>query len=326
MKILVSVAAERLSELEEWARLAQTGGIDALGIGDSPGFHETWISVTVALRATTRLRVGPVVTNFLTRHPRVTAAALRSLEELSPGRPFVGVGTGDSALAGAGLHPGGAELLRSGIGELRAGWPVASSQGVPPWRVLVAANGPKALRAGGAAADVVVSGIGISEEAVATAAALVRDGVDIGRPPEFWTVVRMAIDENRDAAIERLRPLLASGANHVFGVAAEREAVPADIRAQVDLLRSRYDYTHHGKRGANPNAELVDELGLRPYLAERFALAGPPAEVAAGLIGLANRGVDGVVIPAVGFDPARFLERLGSEVLPLLSIATAATG
>jgi alkanesulfonate monooxygenase SsuD/methylene tetrahydromethanopterin reductase-like flavin-dependent oxidoreductase (luciferase family) len=115
-------------------------------------------------------------------------------------------------------------------------------------------------------------------------------------------------------------PLLASGANHVFAVPAEMRALPEPVAAKVRELRAAYDYGAHGLPGpANPNARLVDRLGLRDVLAERFALAGPPERVAAGLRELAGLGVGGVVVPAVGLDPDALIRRLGEEVLPMLA-------
>jgi 5,10-methylenetetrahydromethanopterin reductase len=323
VKVVVSVAPTQIEQLARWAQACDSLGIDGLGLGDSPGYHETWVSVSVAASTTQRLRIGPLVTNFKTRSPSVTAAALRSVDELSGGRAFAGVGAGDSAVVGAGLAPATATDIRSGIEVLRSLWadrPEARGAG---WQILLAANGPAALRAGGALADVVLVGTGISPDAVQRARADVVSGYHAAaseRPaPELWTVVRMSIDDDPDRALMPLRPLLASGANHVFRSAAERETIPEPIAAKVTELRSRYDYSSHGRREGNPNAELVDELGLREFLGRRFALAGPPRQVAEGLSQLEGLGVSGVTIPAVGLDTELLIRRLGEEVLPRLA-------
>ena len=47
--------------------------------------------------------MGTFVTNPLTRHPAVTAGAIASINELSDGRAFLGIGTGDSAVYNVGL-------------------------------------------------------------------------------------------------------------------------------------------------------------------------------------------------------------------------------
>lgn len=323
IKITVSVAATELEQLRSWAHACDRFGITALGIGDSPAYHETWISAAVAVQSTERLRVGPVVTNFVTRSPSVTASALRSLDELSGGRAFAGVGAGDSAVAGAGMRPASVAGVRDGIDKLRSAWPAAALPGTAPWRIVLATNGPATMRLGGASADVVVAGTGISDGVVERARANIDEGARrTGRDPatvELWTVVRMSISEDADAALTELRPLLASGANHVFSSAAERALLASEPADAIGALRDRYDYSTHGRRSHNPNAELVDELGLRAFLASRFALVGSPAVIAAGLRSLERRGVGGVLVPAIGLDVDRLIRRLGEEVLPALA-------
>lgn len=57
----------------------------------------------MAAAATTRLRIGPGVTNPATRHLTVTASAAATLQRESGGRASLGIGKGDSALSQIGL-------------------------------------------------------------------------------------------------------------------------------------------------------------------------------------------------------------------------------
>lgn len=331
MQVMVSVAAERLDQIRLWAALCERHGIDALGIGDSPRYRETWVSAAVAAAATERIRIGSMVTNFVTRSPEVTAAALRAIDDLSSGRAFAGVGSGDSAVAGVGRPPARAEAVRVGIATLRREWADAAPDS-QPWRVLMAANGPRGLAVGGELADVVVSGAGITPEVIERSRTTIRAAAAAARPPASdvaaagplgrgvatWAVVRMAIDRDADAALGQLLPLLASGANHVFRVPGELELLDPATAQAVAELRANYDYASHGRADDNLNAALVDRLGLRTALGGRFALAGSPEAIARRLRALAGLGVDGIVIPAIGLDPVALIRRLGEEVLPLV--------
>ena len=81
------------------------------------------MSLTVAALETERVQIGPSVTNPLTRHPAVMASAIASLHELSGGRAFLGIGTGDSAILNLGLRPARLRALREYVGPSARCWP-----------------------------------------------------------------------------------------------------------------------------------------------------------------------------------------------------------
>src|SRR3990172_8451759 len=82
--------------LGELTRLMEAQGYDLLGMADSQSlFRETYVSLTVCALASARLRLGPTVTNPITRHPAVTASAIASLDEVSGRRAFLGRGGGE---------------------------------------------------------------------------------------------------------------------------------------------------------------------------------------------------------------------------------------
>ncbi|HJL91153.1 MAG: LLM class flavin-dependent oxidoreductase [Acidimicrobiales bacterium] len=58
--------------------------------------RDVYVTMTAILRATENLIVGPGITNPYTRHPGQTAAAIASLDEMSDGRAFLGIGAGGS--------------------------------------------------------------------------------------------------------------------------------------------------------------------------------------------------------------------------------------
>ena len=318
MKVMLTLAPDNFEALARRVRACDQFGFSALGFGDSPGYHDPYVSIALAIQHSRSLRLGPMVTNVVTRAPQVTGRALRSLDELSGGRVFAGIGAGDSALAGAKRTMETVAGMRAGIEAVRSGWRLAERPD-ERWRFVIAANGPRTLEMAAEVADVVVTGAGIDPLSLARARAIYERGAARNsRKVEMWAVVRMVVADDETAAVKELRPLLASGANHVFHSQAEMDLLPEAVRNRVQRLRERYDYEFHGQRSGNPNAELVDELDLRPYLGSRFAIAGSPARIVDGIRALAGQGVAGVVIPAVGVDTDLLIERLGREVLPAL--------
>src|ERR1700720_4421590 len=83
------------------AQAAEDAGADWLGLPDAFWWRDTWLLLAEAARATTRIEIGPMVTNPYLRHPFHTVAAVASLQELAGGRVFVGIGAGGSEVSGA---------------------------------------------------------------------------------------------------------------------------------------------------------------------------------------------------------------------------------
>ena len=97
---------ESLRDFGPLCREAEATGFEWLGVADSQSvFHELYVALTLAALETSRIRLGPLVTNPQTRHLVVTASAMASLDELSGGRVALGLGSGDSAIYTLGAPP-----------------------------------------------------------------------------------------------------------------------------------------------------------------------------------------------------------------------------
>ncbi len=116
---------ESLRGFGELCTEAEAHGFDWLGVADSQSvFRELYVALTLAALHTRRMRLGPLVTNPLTRHLVVTASAISSVDELSGGRAVLGVGSGDSALYTIGAPPATLAGLEDSVltlGRLTAG-------------------------------------------------------------------------------------------------------------------------------------------------------------------------------------------------------------
>src|SRR5215468_9849633 len=81
------------------ARLVEEMGFASLVFPDSQNLApEVWGQLMLAATATTRLRLGPGVSNSVTRDPAVTASAALSLQVESEGRAVLALGRGDSSV------------------------------------------------------------------------------------------------------------------------------------------------------------------------------------------------------------------------------------
>jgi 5,10-methylenetetrahydromethanopterin reductase len=107
-EIWASATNNSVDTIEPQAERAEAAGFDGMFYSDSQNIRmECWVALTVAAKVTSRIKLGPFVTNSVTRHPAVTASAAATLQEVSKGRVLLVIGRGDSALAhlGFGVAP-----------------------------------------------------------------------------------------------------------------------------------------------------------------------------------------------------------------------------
>src|SRR5690242_15726202 len=81
-------------------------GYDSVWVADSQMlFADCYAVLALAARETRRLRIGPGTAICGTRIPPVQVAAIATLNRLAPGRVFLGIGTGNTAMRSMGQRP-----------------------------------------------------------------------------------------------------------------------------------------------------------------------------------------------------------------------------
>jgi 5,10-methylenetetrahydromethanopterin reductase len=162
-RVEFSVSFPASLEAARQAQRAEALGFAAIGFYDSPALEsDVWITIANAIQATDRIKVGTEILVPHLRHPMAQASAIATIEQLAPGRLFVGVGTGFTGRRAMGRPPlSWASMTRflKEVKGLLAGEDVVIDGAVTrmlhppgfapprPIRVpfLVAANGPKGI-------------------------------------------------------------------------------------------------------------------------------------------------------------------------------------
>ena len=316
------------------AELAERDGWDLVGIADTPGnAMDVWVALTLAATRTQRVGLAACVTNLVTRHPAITAAAAAAADAVSAGRVTLGLGTGHSGVVNVGAGSSKPVGFRDGLRYTRAllAGEAAALDGATTRlpahgrRVPVygAASGPAALRAVGAAADGAFVNYGLGAEHVGHAQAHLAAGArEAGRSAselDTWWIACLDVDEQRESALDKLGNILAFVAAYILGPAPAERGVPAELRAAVEELRRTYT-----TRRAEMDPGLVQRLGLFDYLRRRLAVAGTPEDcieqVEAALAAGARQLMFTVSLAA---DPVRTVELFGTRVLPAVREARA---
>ena len=313
----------------QWVDLgkrAEGSGFDYVWMWDS---HVLWQDVyptfTLMATETERIRMGPLVTNPVTRDPTVTASVLATLDDLSGGRMVMGIGRGDSARRVIGKAPVTVERMEWAaqlIRDLVAGREV-DYEGTPiqlKWArwdlpVWMAAYGPKALRAVGRVADGLVMQLA-DPFIIEWSLGYVRQGAEeAGRDPDDIKVMSAAptfVGDDLAAARDQVRWFPALVSNHVVDLVNRYagDELPKELTDYI-AARDHYDYQDHGRRGAEHAQFVTDEI------VDRFCVIGTLEQCKEKLRTLEELGVDQFTIYAVSVeDPDAIIETYGKEIVP----------
>jgi 5,10-methylenetetrahydromethanopterin reductase len=337
--------------IEQQAERAEAAGFDGLFYSDSQNLRlECWVALTVAAKVTARLKLGPFVTNPITRHPAVTASAAATLQEVSGGRVVLGVGRGDSALAHLGFGPMPLARFARYLDRLQAylrgesvafdpddapGLPGLDSLGYatvpeasairwlpaaqPKVPVDVAGSGPKVIALAARVADGVTFAVGADLPRLRAMLDVARSarqtaGLDAASLSTA-ALLNVVVHPDREEARRLIAGPVASMGRWSVMQSRGTTAV-ADDKTRTEFLaaRSSYDMTHHMESGTSHAA------AVSPDLIDRFGIAGPPDECLDRIRAVQRLGFDRLVISGqlLGGDPTRELARelLLNEVLP----------
>jgi 5,10-methylenetetrahydromethanopterin reductase len=321
--------------MSERARLAEAVGYDVVWVADERFYREVYSCLTHFAGHTSKVLLGPCVTDPFSRHPALTAMAIATLDEVSGGRAILGIGAGISGFAELGIHrrkPARAigemievirALLRGGSVDFH-GEVIKLDQGrlnFTPHRsaipIYVASNGPLGQRVAGAVADgAIMEACASVEEARAFSGRITANASEAGRDPKsVLNIARLntCVAENGHAARAAVRPLVARylGAGRLRSRTLEAQglALPADALEAV--------------AGVPYAAGVAPYLPLLPLITDRhvdaLTLAGTIEEVVDHVVALIRAGIDGIIVRPFGPKGGTIEDTIGafgSEVWP----------
>jgi 5,10-methylenetetrahydromethanopterin reductase len=333
---LPSHPAERLSTI---AQMAERLGYDYLWLADERFFREVYASLTLCALRTDRIKLGPCVTDPYSRHPALTAMAIATLDEISGQRAVLGLGAGISGFRELGIsraRPGVAmreavELIRrllTGETVTYTGSTVRLDGGrldFTPTRadipMYIASQQPLGCQAAGRVADGAIMQGCVADRLVAFFQDAVAGGArETGRDPrdvDLVARINVCVHDDRHLARNLMKPTivrsLAAQRPHYFTFATAGLTVPPALAKRLEGLAYTYDPTPFREAAADVPEEFVDAV----------TLAGPPDEIAAGVIRLARRGIGQLMLYPLAPDGRieTTIERFQREVMPRVRAA-----
>jgi 5,10-methylenetetrahydromethanopterin reductase len=312
----------------ERARLAEAAGYGTVWLADERFHREVYSCLAHFAAHTSKVLLGPCVTDPFSRHPALTAMAIATLDEISGQRAILGVGAGISGFTELGINsrkPARAiremiELIRAllrgesvdfhgEVIEFRQGRlsfvPIRSA--VP---IYVASNGPLGQRVAGAVADgAIMEACATVYEAEAFSAEVTAGAAQVGRDPrKVKRIARLntCIAPDGSAARKALRPLVARylGAGRLRSNTVKEQGLELSAEALQSVAGSPY------------SAGIAPYLPLLPLITDRhvnaLTLAGTIEEVIERVVMLIRAGIDEILIRPIAPEGGSIEETIGS--------------
>jgi 5,10-methylenetetrahydromethanopterin reductase len=294
------------------ARLAartEEMGFDSAVFPDTQNLcSEVYVQLALVAAATKTMRIGPGVTNPVTRDPAVSASALATLQLESGGRIICGLGRGDSSAAHIGKRQGTTEEVReyanlirgyiSGEKVDRDGTPSGmrwiEPGAVPQVPIDIACTGPKTIRMAADCADRISFAVGSAPERIDWALGVLEARLaETGRDRSELSVgayINLVCDEDEEKAVKMSRTVTGLIAHFTGMEHAPLDVLPDRLRDLAIKLRTGYDMAHHAQ-GAGSHLEYVDDAFVR-----WFSICGNPEYCTARLSALVEKGLEHVYI------------------------------
>jgi coenzyme F420-dependent glucose-6-phosphate dehydrogenase len=310
--------------LLEYSVEAERAGLEIVAVSDHfqpwrhTGGHSPaalpWLAA--AGQRTERALLGTsVLTPTLRYHPSVIAQAFATLGCLSPGRVFLGVGTGEAmneTPVTGGEFPGRKERrlrLAEAIELIRRLWAeervdfegewyrtakaTIYDRPAEPVPIFVAASGPLAAKLAGRVGDGFICTSGKDPALYDELLGKVAEGAEqAGRDPAAirrMIEVKVSYDRDRELAFTNTHP---------WAALALKPEQKEGIEDPIEM-----------ERVADANLDQAPS---------RFICSDDPDEIVAGIARYAELGFEDLVLHAPGPDQGRFLEQFGADVLPRL--------
>ncbi|MCX4767947.1 TIGR03842 family LLM class F420-dependent oxidoreductase [Streptomyces sp. NBC_01275] len=315
------------------AELAEQHGFSHFWTFDSHIlWQEPYVIYSQILARTSRITVGPMVTNPATRDWAVTASLYATLNDMYGNRTVCGIGRGDSAVRVANNSPTTLKALREAVHVIRE---LANSRTVEyngatlqfPWSrgshldVWVAAYGPLALKLAGEAGDGFILQLGDVDIAAWMIRTVRAAAQAAGRDPKevkFCVAAPMYVTDGTEAGLaharEQCRWFGGMVGNHVADIVAKYGSDGAIPQALTDYIKGResYDYNEHGRAGNTHTSFVPDEI------VDRFCILGTAEEHIAKLKQLEELGVDQFAGYLQHDNKEETLRVYGEAIMPVL--------
>jgi len=310
---------------------AETRGYDFCWVWDSPMIRSNvWALLALVADRTSRIAIGPGVAIPALSMAPVTANAIATINALAPGRTFLGVGTGNTAMRAMGQAPMRIAELAAHLAVIRG---LLRGKAVPyeanglcetigfqslelghiniedPIPIHVSGFGPRAQTLAGEYGDALITGIPRGGAIPAALENARRGAAQIGRDTQaidVYALVNLLLLRPGEAltserALQEVGSSIMVNIHFMYDRFRETGASPPDyvsaiwdeyvaFREQRDRERS-FTEAHHSHYG---HLDPEEARFVTPEIIRTFCIAGQAEEIVEQLTELERQGLTGI--------------------------------
>lgn len=317
------------AEAVELGCMVEHAGFDRLGISCVALWPDTYQLQALIAARTDRIHIGSMVTNPYTRHPAVHASALATLQELSGGRAFCGIGVG-AGLEELGMdYPRPVRTLRESVAAMRgllAGETVTFDGEIVeldgaqlirppdvPVPIAIGTRSPGVMKLAGEVADIALVGARhLTPEIVARYRGWLAEGAArVGRDVndvEVLPRVTLCVSDDEELAVQSVKRFAA----HYLDILGDYgPPVDPELRTKIVATLSNATGWYFDLNRYDP-PEMLDLIDTD--LARKFAIVGTPEQCADQIRELQALGFEGVSCNLAAVNRGSMYEGLGETI------------
>jgi 5,10-methylenetetrahydromethanopterin reductase len=325
---------ESITVIAEHAQLAEALGYEHITFIDSQNLSRDNVAMmTMAAANTSRIRIGPGVTQPFTRHMAVCANAIATVDELSDGRAFLGIGAGMSSIGVLNHKMGDMDSLATAVSFFRSftqgeeaewgGVKMHSEWARRKIPVIIGAGGPKRMRQAVQIGDGCFLP-GVHPELVKWRFERIRQGAETAerslsdfRP---WIRTMVCVDSDLEHARNEVRSYAATCAYGIYKATLQwptqdaedlKAVLPEALTEEIIRIGVNYNMYEHEKRGAQHAAAMSNEL------IDAMVISGPASRCVEQIQELRGIGVENLSMVLYSLSNTKeVMRRFAEDVYP----------
>jgi len=323
----------RVDEIAEHSKIAEQAGFSHLTFIDSQNLsRDVYSMMTIAAVNTKHITIGHGVTNPFTRHPSVTANATATINELSGGRAFVGLGVGMSAVGTMDTRRSRMDEMKetitffkdytSGIEAEYRGAKMHSEWIDKPLKVYVGCEGPRSLQLTGALADGAIT-TGVHPSIAQWKLEQLQKGAEqVGRDPsevDVWVRTMCYVADSKEEARREVQSYTGTSATSFYfsvlrwnnaDVESLKDRLDPQVMEDIKVAHDAYDYYEHEKTDA-PHGNVVTQDVI-----DHFMLTGTTDDICEQIQKLYDVGVNTISMTVYTIiDKKGMLKEIGDKII-----------